>query len=86
MVLLLYRNCRNHYLLQRLSHLDVHLAAQGQRHRCNLLCHLHACLEVGIDERSIGNGELLKMNAQQLSAKVVVELVSEEWSQRSQQF
>ncbi len=46
MSFLLIISCRNHYFLKRLAHFYIHLTAQGQDHRCNLLRHIHACLKV----------------------------------------
>ncbi len=75
----------NHDLCQRLTHLDVDLAAQCQNHARNLLCHRHAGLEVDVDTLLVGLGEALQVNRLQLAAEVVVELIGIEGSERCEQ-
>ena len=53
---------RNEYLRERLADFDVHLAAQGQYHRRNLLGHGHHLLQFTVDERGVADGEGRKMH------------------------
>ena len=76
---------RNHNLLQWLTNLDVHLAAQCQYHRSNLLGDGHTLLQVGIDSSLISYWELIQVYALQLAAQVVIQLVCIEWSEWSQE-
>ena len=68
MLLLLSIDGRNHDGLQRLTHLDVHLTAQRQNHRRNLLGHLHAGFKVFVDLRIICHRELVEMDRVEFSA------------------
>ena len=61
MLLLSLVDSRNHDGLQWLAHLDVNLAAQGQNHRSDLLCHLHASLEILINLCLVGYWELIQV-------------------------
>ena len=86
MLLLVSIDGRNHDLLKRLAHLDVHLAAQGEHHRSDALGHLHASFEVEVDGSLIDGGELVEMHAVALAAEVLVELVGIEGCEGSQEF
>ena len=65
--------CRNHDLLEWLTHLDVHLAAQCQYHRSNLLGDGHTLLQVGIDSSLISYRELVEMYALLISSDFVTQ-------------
>ena len=85
MSLLLCIYGRNHNLLEWLANLDVDLAAQCQHHGRNLLCYGHALLEVVVYGRLIGHWEHIQMYALQLAAKVVIQLIGIERSERREQ-
>src|SRR5699024_2025121 len=44
-------------LRQRLAHLDVHLAAQGEHHRGDTLGYGHHLFQFRVYQRSVGRGE-----------------------------
>ena len=84
MLLLFLIDGRNHNSLQRLTHLDIHLATQGKHHRGNLLSHLHAGLQVLVDLSLISYRELVEMYRIELTAQILVKLVCIERCKRSQ--
>ena len=86
MASLLVIDSRYHYLRQWLTDLDVDLTAQGKNHTRNLLCHIHACLEVCVDSLSVDGRPLIEMYALQLTAEVMVELVGKERRKRREEF
>ena len=49
---------RNHYRMQRLANLDIHLAAKSQYHRRNILSHLHTLFQILVDLRLVVNREI----------------------------
>ena len=82
---------RNHDTLQRLTHLDVHLTAQSQYHRSNILCHLHTGFQFRIDQAFVGYRELGKVYRNHLVAsghanQVHIQTVGIERSNRCHQF
>ena len=86
MLLLVGIDGRNHNLLKRLAHLDVHLTTQGEHHRGDALSHLHASLEVEVDGCLVGNGEHVEMHAIALTTQVLIELVGIEGCKGREQF
>ena len=63
-------------VLAKRTNLDIDLSAKSQCHGCYLTCKLHPFFKVIIDMCLIGYGETLKMNAQQITAKVVIQSVA----------
>ena len=75
----------HHDLGQRLAHLDVDLAAQGEHHGGDFLCHVHTGLEVGVDAGLVGLRPAVEVDALQLASEVVVELVAHKRGKRGEQ-
>ena len=86
MLLLVGIDGRNHNLLKRLAHLDVHLTTQCKHHRGDALSHFHASLEVEVDGSFVGNGEYVEVHAIALATQVLIELVGIEGCKRREQF
>ena len=72
----------NHNGLQRLAHLQVHLAAQCECHRSDFLRHLHAVFESTVYQGFIGDREFRQMNRAIAKGEITVERVGVERSER----